>query len=55
MKRDYNGYALSYLSIKHLSKILSAIQFKNIMSDFSKIKIQIKQIDLENVCKFYPI
>lgn len=33
----YNGYDLSYLSIKYLSEVLSAEQFKNLMFDFSKI------------------
>lgn len=33
----YNGYDLSYLSIKYLSEVLSAELFKDLMSDFSKI------------------
>ena len=33
----YNGYDLSYLAIKYLSEILSAEQFKKLMSDFSMI------------------
>ena len=33
----YNGYDLSYLSIKYLSEMLSDEQFKGLMSDFSKI------------------
>ena len=33
----YNGYDLSYLSIKYLSEMLSVEQFKGLMSDFSKI------------------
>ena len=33
----YNGYDLSYLAIKYLSDILSAKQFKDLMSDFKKI------------------
>lgn len=37
VNEDYNGYDLSYLSIKYLSEILSDIEFKNLMSDFSKI------------------
>ena len=37
VNEGYNGYDLSYLSIKYLSEILSDIQFKNLMSDFSKI------------------
>ena len=37
INEDYNGYDLSYLSVKYLSEILSDIQFKNLMSDFSKI------------------
>lgn len=34
---NYNGYDLSYLSIRYLSEILSTEQFKNLMSDFSSI------------------
>lgn len=34
---DYNGYDLSYLSIRYLSEILSTEQFKNLMADFSMI------------------
>lgn len=34
---NYNGYDLSYLSIRYLSEILSIEQFKNLMSDFSTI------------------
>ena len=37
VNENYNGYDLSYLSIKYLSEVLSAEQFKNLMSDFSKI------------------
>ncbi len=37
VNKYYNGYDLSYLSIKYLSEILSAGQFKNLMSDFSGI------------------
>lgn len=34
---NYNGYDLSYLSIRYLSEMLSPEQFKNLMSDFSTI------------------
>ena len=37
VNNNYNGYELSYLSIKYLSEILSPEQFKDLMSDFSKI------------------
>ena len=37
VNENYNGYDLSYLSIKYLSEVLSVEQFKNLMSDFSKI------------------
>lgn len=37
VNKEYNGYDLSYLSIKYLSEVLSADQFKDLMSDFSKI------------------
>lgn len=36
-KENYDGYDLSYLSIKYLSEVLSAEQFKDLMSYFSKI------------------
>ena len=38
VNEDYNGYDLSYLSIKYLSEILTAEQFKNLMSDFKMIR-----------------
>lgn len=37
VNKEYNGYDLSYLSIKYLSEVLSAEQFKDLMSNFSKI------------------
>lgn len=37
INEDYNGYDLSYLSVKYLSEVLSDEQFKTLMSDFSKI------------------
>ncbi len=37
VNEDYNGYDLSYLSIKYLSEVLSTEQFKDLMSDFKKI------------------
>ena len=37
VNENYNGYDLSYLSIKYLSEVLSADQFKDLMADFSKI------------------
>ncbi len=37
VNKNYNGYDLSYLSVKYLSEILSAVEFKNLMSDFSRI------------------
>ena len=37
VNKDYNGYDLSYLSIKYLSEVLSAEQFKDLMSEFKKI------------------
>lgn len=36
---DYNGYDLSYLSIRYLSELLSPKEFKSLMSDFSKINL----------------
>lgn len=35
---DYNGYDLSYLSVRYLSEILGLEEFRNLMSDFSTIK-----------------
>ncbi len=37
VNENYNGYDLSYLSIKYLSETLSTKQFKDLMSDFLKI------------------
>ncbi len=37
INEDYNGYDLSYLSVKYLSEVLSAEKFKTLISDFSKI------------------
>ena len=34
----YNGYDLSYLSIRYLSEVLNSEDFKKLMSDFSTIK-----------------
>lgn len=36
---SYNGYDLSYLSIKYLSEIMSLEEFKKLMSDFNQIKM----------------
>lgn len=36
---SYNGYDLSYLSIKYLSEIMSLEGFKKLMSDFNQIKM----------------
>lgn len=38
VNEDYNGYNLSYLSIKYLSEVLSEEQFKDLMHDFLKIR-----------------
>ena len=35
---QYNGYDLSYLSIRYLSEILNSEDFKKLMSDFSNIR-----------------
>lgn len=34
----YNGYDLSYLSVRYLNEILNSEDFKKLMSDFSTIK-----------------
>lgn len=36
--KDYNGYDLSYLSIRYLSEIMDKKDFKYLMKDFRKIK-----------------
>lgn len=41
---NYNGYDLSYLSIKYLSEILDEKEFINLMSDFNQIKEKGKNI-----------
>ena len=35
---NYDGYALSYLSIRYLSEILDENEFYDLMSDFNKIR-----------------
>ena len=35
---EYNGYDLSYLSVRYLNEILNSEDFKKLMSDFSTIK-----------------
>ena len=52
VNKDYNGYDLSFLSIKYLSEILSTIQFKNLMSDFSKIN-QLGDNIIEKMFSYY--
>ena len=49
---NYNGYDLSYLSIRYLSEILSTEQFKNLMSDFSKIS-QLGNDVIQNMFRYY--
>ena len=49
---DYNGYDLSYLSIKYLSEVLSVEQFKNLMSDFSKIS-QFGEDIIQKIFSYY--
>ena len=52
VNNNYNGYELSYLSIKYLSEILSTEQFKNLMSDFSKINAFGKNI-IQEMFNYY--
>ncbi len=49
---DYNGYDLSYLSIKYISEVLSAEQFKDLMSDFEKIS-QLGNNIINNMFSYY--
>ena len=41
---NYNGYDLSYLSIKYLAETLDEKEFTNLMSDFNQIKEKGKNI-----------
>lgn len=52
VNKDYNGYDLSYLSIKYLSEVLSAEQFKGLMSDFSKIS-QLGEDIIQKMFNYY--
>ena len=38
VNENYNGYKLSYLSIRYLSEILTKEEFINLMNDYNKIK-----------------
>lgn len=49
---NYNGYDLSYLSIKYLSEILDKKEFINLMSDFNQIKEIGKNI-VDNMFDYY--
>lgn len=49
---DYNGYDLSYLSIKYISEVLSTEQFKDLMSDFEKIS-QLGNNIINNMFSYY--
>ena len=52
VNEDYNGYDLSYLSIKYLPEILSVEQFKNLMSNFSEIR-QFGNDIIQNMFSYY--
>lgn len=52
VNEDYNGYDLSYLAIRYLSEVLSAEQFKNLMSDFSKIS-QLGDDIIQKIFSYY--
>lgn len=49
---DYNGYDLSYLSIKYISEVLSTEQFRDLMSDFEKIS-QLGNNIINNMFSYY--
>ena len=46
---DYNGYDLSYLSVRYLSEILSQEDFYKLMSNFSSIK----KYGIDKMFKYY--
>ncbi len=52
VNEDYNGYDLSYLSIKYISEVLSTEQFKDLMSDFEKIS-QLGNNIINNMFSYY--
>ncbi len=52
VNENYNGYDLSYLSIKYLSEVLSAEQFKDLMSDFAKIN-QLSDNIIQKMFSYY--
>lgn len=52
VNEDYNGYDLSYLSIKYLSEVLSAEQFKDLKFDFKKIS-QLGNNIIQKVFSYY--
>ena len=52
VNEDYNCYDLSYLSIKYISEVLSAEQFKDLMSDFEKIS-QLGNNIINNMFSYY--
>lgn len=52
VNEDYNGYDLSYLAIRYLSEVLSAEQFKDLMSDFSKIS-QLGDGTIQKIFSYY--
>ena len=52
VNEDYNGYDLSYLSIKYISEVLSTEQFNDLMSDFEKIS-QLGNNIINNMFSYY--
>ena len=49
---DYNGYYLSYLAVKYLNEILSEKEFRELMTDFDKIK-KIGENVVTNAFEYY--
>ena len=47
INNEYNGYNISYLSVKYLSEKLKYSDFKKLMSDFSSIKKYGENISVE--------
>lgn len=52
VNENYNGYNLSYLSIRYLSEILTKDEFFNLMSNFEKIK-GIGSNIIQNMFEYY--
>lgn len=52
VNENYNAYDLSYLSIKYLNETLKKEEFKNLISDFSRIKLIGEKV-IEEMFNYY--